>query len=38
MPDLKTEVSKARTWATSHLVAAGAICLAVGLVVGALLF
>lgn len=36
--DVKAGVSTARTWATSHLVAALGIGVAVGIVIGALFF
>jgi len=36
--DVKAEVATARTWATSHLVAAAAIVGAICFVLGALLF
>lgn len=36
--DLNTQVTAAKGWATSHLVAAAAIAAAVGLILGALLF
>lgn len=34
----KLTIDEARTWATGHLLAAGAICGLIGLVIGAVLF
>jgi hypothetical protein len=37
MPNVKSYETKAKTWATGHIVAAAIICLAVGFALGALL-